>query len=381
MARNILIVDDYNFNRKIIRDALVKNLSDISIFEADNGYKALELISDHNINVVILDIMMPEIDGIEVLRIIKSNSDLSDISVIMCSALDEIENIKKSLLLGALDYFTKPLTEEQIFITLPLKVENALKYYDQNNQMKVFNEHMKEEMALAEQLQKSFFQEHLKNELVEIWGKYIPCENIGGDIFCIKQVNDVIWFMIGDVSGHGISAAMVSMMLNISFKRGVELSSTPGELLSRLNEVSFEGFGGSRHGILSAFVGCIKDNLLFYSNAGHPYPILFNKREYSINSLELNGYLLGFLENASFSTEVLKFEKDDSLILFTDGLFDRGSENSFKNWSQVEDYCKISQENLDSDVNKFLDNLIWFFSSKGNTDFIDDVAVMVIKKL
>jgi sigma-B regulation protein RsbU (phosphoserine phosphatase) len=137
--------------------------------------------------------------------------------------------------MGALDYFTKPLTEEQMFITLPLKVRNAFTYYEQNSQIKKIYRRMKEEFELAEQIQKSLVLEYDECSIAKMWGKYIPCENIGGDIYCFKQVNEKLWFFIADVSGHGVSAAMVATMVNVFFKNGVTICSTPGEMLSYIN--------------------------------------------------------------------------------------------------------------------------------------------------
>jgi CheY-like chemotaxis protein len=90
MDKNILYVDDHKFNRKVIRDTLNNKLPDITVYEAENGYKALQIMEETEIMVVVLDIMMPEIDGLETLRRIKENPAHEDISVIMYSALDDM---------------------------------------------------------------------------------------------------------------------------------------------------------------------------------------------------------------------------------------------------------------------------------------------------
>lgn len=378
MDKNILIVDDHKFNRRIIRDALNNKLPDIKVYEAENGYKALQIMEETEIMVVVLDIMMPEIDGIETLRRIKKNPAQEDISVIMYSALDDIENIELALGMGALDYFTKPLTEEQMNITLPLKVRNAFTYYKQNSQIKKLYRHMKEEIELAEQIQKSLVLEYDECAMAKMWGKYIPCESIGGDIYCFKQVNENLWFLMADVSGHGVSAAMVATMVNVFFKTGITFCSTPGEMLSYINNRIFEAFRGTKCGLMSAFAGFIQGETLYFSNAGHPYPIIYDSDRQTIDPLRMNGFLLGLIKDAEYETDRVVFNKDDILLVYTDGLFE--NEENYSQWDQVLKYCECQYKNMESDMEQFLEDMVGCFNNNHDLDFLDDVAVMAIKR-
>ena len=112
--QNILIVDDLIVNRKLIRKILINSQKDVAIYEAVNGVEALDMINKMEFSVIILDVMLPDINGIDILSKIKSSPNLKDTGVIMCSAINEIESIEKALELGALDYLTKPLTVDQI---------------------------------------------------------------------------------------------------------------------------------------------------------------------------------------------------------------------------------------------------------------------------
>lgn len=379
MIRKILIVDDFSANRKLISIVLKKSIHDIDIIEANDGEEALEIIAKEDICVIILDIVMPRMNGLQVLQKIKSNTEYMHIPVIMCTANDEIESLEQALDLGALDYFTKPLTKEQLSITLPLKVRNAIEYYDQKKQLLKFYNHTREQIKLAESLQKSLITEHAVFQNAEIWGKYIPCEQIGGDMFCCKQEGDKFWFVIADISGHGIAAAMASNMLKVHFDYNTSLCENPGQLLQRINSMINKMFEGYSFGILSAFVGCLRNDVLEYANAGHPYPVFISGDRNEIRELEANGILVGIFEDSSFESYAMPLKTDDTIILYTDGIFDRGKDNDFIGWDLVRDYCIQNKAELEEDMENFLGNMCENFKKRGQNGFIDDVAVLAIK--
>lgn len=380
MSNTVLIVDDIIFNRKIIKEILLKNVDNIDFLEACDGVEALEIVAKKNISVVILDIMMPIMDGIETLSKLKKNPLSYNIPIIMCSAIGERESIKKALELGALDYFTKPLTEEAMRITLPLKVKNAIDYCSTKKEIMKYQEHIKEELHFAEQLQKSLISEHVNFGEVEIRAKYIPCEEVGGDIFCTKQIGEKVWFIIADICGHGFSAAMMSTMLSVLFSARVEFCNSPEELLKTINNIFFEVFGGEKFSLISAFAGCLSENTLWYSNAGHPYPLIYRANNKEMELLKQDGFLLGMFEDIEYDLMSTQFEKGDNLIVYTDGLYDSFESRTVDGWNSVFEYCNKFKDNIDLDIEKFLDDTMNFFNEKGMKKFIDDVALMIIKR-
>ncbi len=104
----ILIVEDENDIRELIHFHLYKNKYEV--FEASNGKEALEQVKDKNPDLILLDIMIPEIDGIQVCKTLKSNDKTKDIKIIFLSAKGEEEDIVRGLEMGADDYITKPFS-------------------------------------------------------------------------------------------------------------------------------------------------------------------------------------------------------------------------------------------------------------------------------
>ena len=111
MAKNILIVDDAAFMRMMIKDILTKNGYTVC-GEAENGLRAVEKYSELNPDLVLMDITMPEMDGIQALKKIKEND--SSASVIMCSAMGQQAMVIESIQSGAKDFIVKPFQADRV---------------------------------------------------------------------------------------------------------------------------------------------------------------------------------------------------------------------------------------------------------------------------
>lgn len=117
---NILIVDDNKNNLFTLR-SLLSSLDNCNVIEAQSGEDALKKVSDNKIDLVILDIQMPELDGFEVANLLKSSNSTKEIPIIFLTAVfKEEEFVKKGYNLGALDYLTKPIDNEKLLNILRL---------------------------------------------------------------------------------------------------------------------------------------------------------------------------------------------------------------------------------------------------------------------
>jgi DNA-binding response OmpR family regulator len=118
---NVLIVEDDEYNRDLLQRRVKK--SGYNTACAKNGKEALEVLESEKFDLMLLDLMMPGIDGIEVLKQMKANQKYSQIPVIMVSALDDSESVAKCMQLGATDYITKPFNS----VLLRARIESVLK--------------------------------------------------------------------------------------------------------------------------------------------------------------------------------------------------------------------------------------------------------------
>jgi phosphoserine phosphatase RsbU/P len=142
-----------------------------------------------------------------------------------------------------------------------------------------------------------------------------------------------------------------------------------------------ETFSDSYNGTISAFVGCVEGNRLLVANAGHPYPVLFRANAGKVEEIKLNGFLLGIFDTVSFDSTSYEFNEGDCIVLYTDGIFDKGKENGFVGWDKVKNYCSKNIFGLLNDPEEYINNMLAYFSELDGNNFIDDAAIMLIKKL
>ncbi len=111
MSKGIMIVDDAAFMRMMLKDILTKNGFNV-IGEAENGVQAVEKYSELNPDLVLMDITMPEMDGIQAVKNIKQNNPSANI--VMCSAMGQQSMVVESIQAGAKDFIVKPFDPERV---------------------------------------------------------------------------------------------------------------------------------------------------------------------------------------------------------------------------------------------------------------------------
>ena len=186
-----MIVDDSLVDRKIIRTIIEKNLDHVQVFEAEHGLNLNEKLIGHKIHMCILDIMMPIKDGFQVLKDIREDASVIDIPVIVCTGIEDKKATEKALLLGAYDYFAKPLSEEVMKISLPLKVKNAIEFMKRNEKIRYLSYHD----VLTGLYNRRFYEEEFERIHTE---QNLPISIIIGDINGLKLVNDAFGHAEGD---------------------------------------------------------------------------------------------------------------------------------------------------------------------------------------
>jgi len=146
MPYRLLLVDDEPHHRKLLRMILRKG--EYEFVEAEDGNEALRLLAMEAIDLVVLDLMMPNPNGFDVLTALRREERYRDLPVIVASASTSPEDVERSLELGAVDYFMKPLTEWDIRFQLPIKVRNAIALH-QASDVRLRTERMKAVSAMA----------------------------------------------------------------------------------------------------------------------------------------------------------------------------------------------------------------------------------------
>ncbi|QZY54035.1 response regulator [Crassaminicella profunda] len=165
---NILIVDDTKFNLEYAKNILIENKINCHILLANSGKKALNLLAAQTIDIVILDIVMPEIDGLEVLKEIRKDEKHHNIPVIMFTSLTDKQALKKSFEYGATDFINKPIEPIEFIsrVKSAISIRNYALYL--NETLDTIKEQNQELLSLNKKLQETQFYLVQKEKLVAI---------------------------------------------------------------------------------------------------------------------------------------------------------------------------------------------------------------------
>lgn len=268
----ILIVDDARLNRVLLETRLAGE--GYRFVQAANGEEAVARLAENpEIDLILLDLVMPGMDGYAFLQWRASNPRAQKVPVIVNSSLDDFDSIVNALQMDSYDYFTKPLSDDDLRYILPLKIRNAVNSKRLMEETTRQNEMMQQELDLAARYQGFLLPDDSDLPGVRITFHFQPCGKVGGDYFDFLEIGqDKVGFVVADVSGHGVAAAMTASIVKALLPGYLAGQGSPGRALEALNDDLV------RLTQEDSFVTCfaaIYDRprqVLTWSTAGHPRP-------------------------------------------------------------------------------------------------------------
>jgi len=241
------------------------------------------------------------------------------------------------------------------------------------------NELMQRELELATKIHSTLIPRSIVTEKVDIGVLYLPAYYMGGDYaqFTFLDKEKLI-FIICDVTGHGVSAALIVNRVHTEFEKLARTVSGPGALLNNLNSFILHDFKGTNM-YLSAFCGLLdfRNNKFIYSNHGHPTQYLFRAREESLLGFDPHAVILGIpFSDETVADKELSFQKGDKIIMFTDGVTETTNKN-------LEEYGRIRLEDfIKRNYNKKVDIFNSLLLDELNVfkfgEFRDDIFLLAL---
>ena len=327
MAETILAVDDDIDILELVEVSLTAD--GFNVITASDGRSALESARDNAPDLILLDLMMPEMDGFEVIEKLKLDAATRTIPVIMLTAKAQTHEKIQGLRSGADDYITKPFQLDELTArieavlgrTRPTKYINPLigamgdQFSEAGVEQLAF--HLKTAAIIQQKLlpQKA---PHLPG--YDIAGLLRSSMTISGDFYdFIPLTENHLGIAIADVRGKGIPAALLMVMIRTALRLVCREESSPSAALKRINDLLFADtdpdlFATMIYGILDT------ETMTFtYSNAGHCYPFYWKNEDGAITSLKAGGMILGSFDFATFKSESIQFAPGDGMLLYTDG--------------------------------------------------------------
>jgi sigma-B regulation protein RsbU (phosphoserine phosphatase) len=315
--KTILIVDDTPINIGVISGALKDSFA---TKVATSGEKALAIASGKDKpDLILLDILMPEMDGYEVCRRLKADPDTRDIPVIFLTSQTEAEDETKGFEVGAVDYIHKPFSAAVV----KARVRTHLMLRDAHAVIARQLVEINTELEMARQIQLSILPSSTpKISGLDIVARYIPMTSVAGDFYDFIVVDERhVGILIADVSGHGLPAALIASMLQVALTAQARHVSEPGKVLAGLNQALCGKF--QHNFVTAAYVYVdLEKNIMNYGGAGHPPLLLWRKSTGSASELLENGLVMGQFEEATYDSLQVPIEPGDRFFLYTDGILE-----------------------------------------------------------
>src|SRR5271154_7446485 len=301
--KTVLLVDDAPANIQIV-NSILKDVYKIRI--ATSGAKALELVKVSPLpDLILLDVMMPGMDGYEVCTRLKTAAETRDIPVIFLTGQTEVEDETRGFDVGAVDYIHKPLSPAIV----KARVQTHLVLRGIREQLALQLLAIQKELETAREIQLSILPERIpKIEGLEIAARYIPMTSVAGDFYDFIVVDEKhVGILVADVSGHGMPAALIASMLKIALSSQVAHAADPAQVLLGLNRALCGKF--QHHYVTAAYLFVdMRKRTLTYAGAGHPPLLLWGGSSKGVRAVMENGMFLGRFPFATYSSVELPLE-------------------------------------------------------------------------
>lgn len=369
----VLLVDDAKANLDILVEGLK---ADHKLSLALNGEMALQVAERTPPDLVLLDIVMPGIDGYEVCRRMRESPATADVPIIFLSSLEEVRNKTRGFEVGANDYLTKPFE----MLEVKARVHSLLKAKAYSDAAK---EQLASELRIARDIQMGILPHDLsgleKTFGVSFGAVLEPAREVGGDLYgvCAAGAERLVIF-IGDVSGKGIPASMFMVRAISLAKLLAREVSEPERILARLNdELSVDNPSSMFVTFLCAVYepGAARISI---ANAGHCRPILLpvgGAPQWAVKNL---GTALGFEEGLAFERTEVDLRAGDSLVFYSDGVSEafNPQEECYGNERLLEDAGSIAAQTAPALATGLLERVRAF---AGGAPQSDDIAILAMK--
>jgi sigma-B regulation protein RsbU (phosphoserine phosphatase) len=376
---HLLIADDDPANRDMLSRRLQRQGYQLTL--ASSGLEALRLIRAQKFDLVLLDLIMPGLDGYQVLTRIKADAALADVPVVIMSSLDQENSVARCIEAGAEDYITKPFNPVLLRARIGACLERKWLRDQERATLEALRQSQKvlsDELAEAAEYVRSLLPLPLQHPSVCADWRFQPSTQLGGDALGYHWLDPQHFaFYVLDVCGHGVGAALLSVsvmnvlrnqsMPNVDF-------ADPGAVLTALNRT----FGMEEHNnmFFTIWYGVLAPETreLAFACGGHPPAVLLHGGS-TPQPLRATGAIIGGFPGTHYLTERLQLLAGARIYIFSDGVYeikrDDGSTVSLEEFIR-EIGQAVTEPKLDAMIG-------WATKIGGHGKFEDDVSLLEIR--
>jgi sigma-B regulation protein RsbU (phosphoserine phosphatase) len=354
---SLLVVDDSEANRDMLSRRLQRRGYGVTV--AEGGRRALELVAQQRFDLVLLDIVMPDINGMEVLQTLRQTWSAADLPIIMVTAKDESEDIVSGLKAGANDYVTKPLdlpvvlARVQTQLSLKRAVDQIKRLegdLEQRNrelestngrlaaanlELTVGNERMRRDLKAAARIQEALLPSAIPSSTGANFAWLLkPCTELAGDTLNVFPLGDEhVGMYLLDVVGHGVAAALLAVTVSRALsptgsasllwqgpENGCRRVAAPAEVAAELNRAFPWDQASGQFFTLVYGVLNLRTREWRHVSAGHPAPIHLPRAAATPVNLGATGGPPIGLGEEPYEENAVVLCPGDRLYLYSDGV-------------------------------------------------------------
>lgn len=333
----ILIVDDVAVLRTLIKTCLQK-AGFTNLITAESGDETLEVLDDVNPDLIILDIVMPGIDGFEVCRRIRKSSIHCQIPILIQTGMEATQERAAVFEVGANDLISKPINVYEMIARVKLQLQNLI----MSRKEKAYQERMESELNSARIIQESLLPPTESITCVEgklnikIQNHWKASSELGGDLWGLQYLDENrLSFFIIDFSGHGVASALNTFRLHTLINESDLDWSDPKTCLQTVNAHLAKVLPPEQFATLFWAVIDLKEDKLTFSSAAAP-PVLVGRHgdHNNIEFLDTSGLPVGVLSDYVYENNIIDFPANSFIFVYSDALIESPDEDGAM-WEEV----------------------------------------------
>lgn len=375
----ILLVDDIKTNINILVEALK---GQYKLGFALEGASALKFARTQKPDLILLDVMMPGMDGFEVCRKLKESPETEGIPVLFVTAMDDAVNKTTGFEAGAVDYITKPFDMAEV----KARVKTHLELKIANEELKRRHDRMQHSLDLAMEVQQSLLPRKAPEiPGLDLAGKSLYCDETGGDYYdflrCGVHPDSTIGLVVGDVSEHGVQSALLMASARAFLRQRFTLGGTLTDIITDVNRQFSQDVEDSGR-FITVFLSRIdmETRKMKWIRAGHDPALIYNPATDEFTELIDGGLPVGVTPYSKFVEYEARLEPGDIFIIGTDGIWE--AHDQAKTQFGKERFKKIIRKSAHESAETICDAVINAVNDyRGAVPQEDDVTLLVARML
>jgi phosphoserine phosphatase RsbU/P len=380
----VLLIDD----QQIVYEAVKKMLNDqydIMLTYCSDPIQALPLALELKPTVILQDLVMPECDGLMLVKYFRAHTNTREIPIIVLSSKEEAQTKADAFANGANDYIVKLPSPIELVARIRYHSNSYIRLLERNEAYKRLDESqhlLLGELAEAAEYVRSLIPAPMNHQIQTDW-RFIPSALLGGDALGYRWIDDRYFaFYLLDVCGHGVGAALLSIsVINLLGSQSLPNADfhDPSSVLKALND----NFQMERHNnmFFTIWYGVfdLQTKQIIYANGGHPPPLLMtgkNKESAKMIELKSDGIAIGAFLDSKFMNQTQQLDDFNYLLIFSDGVFE--IEQADGKMIEFHQFTQLVKE-MFSRPNFSLDEIVQAMQrQQRKNEFVDDFSLLGI---